>query len=297
MKKCITCGHDISDEAAFCPNCGASQNENVVQKTTAPITANAFLRIFRPSFFGSLEYRIARKTDKLLLNFLCLTRDITDEEINEINRAFDILLNNASEEYTLNTRRNYKLSGEDRIPIENEKFRYNFISDKLLDTIKSPTLKNERIYVIWLFALLSALDGQYSDEKAMFFSRIKNLLPVSREDFLAYVEQSVSTIPTVSLCYSISKLFRTTMTAEAFKEENYAPDTPVSTIVNDIPEDFDFYDCVEEKIKKLCALESDIQKLEQSEGKYTEIRSRIEKLTEEEREQIAILPGFEYSKF
>ena len=87
------------------------------------------------------------------------------------------------------------------------------------------------------------------------------------------------------------------MTAEAFKEENYAPDTPVSTIVNDIPEDFDFYDCVEEKIKKLCALESDIQKLEQSEGKYTEIRSRIEKLTEEEREQIAILPGFEYSKF
>ena len=303
MKKCIKCGHDISDEAAFCPNCGVSQNEGTLQKTSVPITANAFLRIFRPSFFGGLENRIRTlTTEELLLNFLCLTRNITEEEISEINKAFDILLNNASKEYTLNSRPNYKVSEEQRISIEDEKFRYNFISDRLLDTMKKYTSEKQILCdIIWFFALLAALDGQYSDEKVMFFSRIKNLFPVPREDFLAHIEQSASTIPKIQtdglVLPSMHLFFSNVLGSEVLKEKNYASDDPVSTMVNDIPEDFDFYDCVGETIKKLCTLESDIQKLEQSEGKYAEIRNRIEKLTAEEREQTTILPGFVYNKF
>ena len=77
--------------------------------------------------------------DKLIVNFLCLSRDITDDEINELNTAFDIMLNQPQVEYSLSrkSKANYTLTNKAKIPIENEKFRYNFISDQILDIMKN----------------------------------------------------------------------------------------------------------------------------------------------------------------
>lgn len=196
MKNCISCSQSINDEAVFCPLCGTPQQPEAVQKAGNPITARAFLRIFRPSFFGSFE-RMKVKADvrdKLIVNFLCLSRDITDDEINELNMAFDILLNQPQAEYSLSSesKSNYTLTNKAKIIIENEKFRYSFTSDFLLDIIKKWV--NYEAYdsmetffgVIWLLALLSVLDGQYSEEKALLFSRMKNLFPISRKNFLTY---------------------------------------------------------------------------------------------------------------
>lgn len=141
MKNCISCSQAINDEAIFCPLCGTPQQPEAVQRAGNPITARAFLRIFRPSFFGSFERMNIKETsrDKLIVNFLCLSRDITDDEINELNTAFDIMLNQPQVEYSLSrkSKANYTLTNKAKIPIENEKFRYNFISDQILDIMKN----------------------------------------------------------------------------------------------------------------------------------------------------------------
>ncbi|MGP1430994.1 hypothetical protein [Treponema sp.] len=295
MKNCISCSQAINDESVFCPLCGTPQQPEAVQKAGNPITAGAFLRIFRPSFFGSFE-RMKVKADvrdKLIVNFLCLSHDITDDEITELNMAFDILLNQPQAEYSLSreSKANYTLTTESKIIIENEKFRYNFVSDFLLDIIKK--WANYESYdsmetffgVIWLLALLSVLDGQYSEEKALLFSRMKNLFPISRKNFLTYFKNPRMYLDSVISLYAA--LFGISL------ESNNDP----NTLVNNIPEDFDFYACVEDTIQKLCVLETNIQQLEQSEGRYADIKAEIEQLAAEERKLTELLPGFTYQKF
>ncbi|MGP1490285.1 MAG: hypothetical protein ACTTI6_04385 [Treponema sp.] len=295
MKNCISCSQAINDESVFCPLCGTPQQPEAVQKAGNPITAGAFLRIFRPSFFGSFE-RMKVKADvrdKLIVNFLCLSHDITDDEITELNMAFDILLNQPQAEYSLSreSKANYTLTTESKIIIENEKFRYNFVSDFLLDIIKK--WANYESYdsmetffgVIWLLALLSVLDEQYSEEKALLFSRMKNLFPISRKNFLTYFKNPRMYLDSVISLYAA--LFGISL------ESNNDP----NTLVNNIPEDFDFYACVEDTIQKLCVLETNIQQLEQSEGRYADIKAEIEQLAAEERKLTELLPGFTYQKF
>lgn len=277
MKNCISCSQAINDEAVFCPLCGTPQQPEAVKKAGAPITARAFLRIFRPSFFGSFEELELKETirDKLIINFLCLSRDITDDEINELNTAFDIMLNQPQAEYSLSheTHANYTLTNDAKIVIENEKFRYNFISDHLLDIIK----KEKNFFAsVWLFALLSVLDGQYSEEKSLLFTRIKNLFPISRKDFFQKTRKK-----------QYSSVFATMISASLADEDEIPDDS----------EDFDFYACVEDTIQKLCVLETKIQQLEQSEGKYADIKAQIEQLAAEERKLTDLLPGFTYQKF
>ena len=295
MKNCISCSQSINDEAVFCPLCGTPQQPEAVQKAGAPITARAFLRIFRPSFFGSFErMKVKADTrDKLIINFLCLSHDITDDEITELNMAFDILLNHPQAEYSLSneSKATYTLTNKVKIVIENEKFRYSFTSDFLLDLIKKWV--NYESYdsmetffgVIWLLALLSVLDGHYSEEKALLFSRMKNLFPISRKNFLTYFKNPRMYLGSVISLYA--ELFGISL------ESNNDP----NTLVNNIPEDFDFYACVEDTIQKLCVLETNIQQLEQSEGKYADIKAQIEQLAAEERKLTDLLPGFTYQKF
>ena len=299
MKNCISCSQAINDESVFCPLCGTPQQPEAVQKAGNPITAGAFLRIFRPSFFGSFE-RMKVKADvrdKLIVNFLCLSRDITDDEINELNMAFDILLNQPQAEYALIRMENdganvsYVLSNKAKITIENEKFRYNFISDHLLDIIKKEKTPLENFFaIIWLLALVSVLDGQYSEEKEMLFSRIKNLFPISREDLLRHQEKNKN-------AHSIYGRFFAVARSASFAYEDEVVDDFENIQSTDIPEDFDFYACVEYTIQKLCALETNIQQLEQSEGKYADIKAQIEQLATEELKLTDLLPGFTYLKF
>ncbi|MGP1595100.1 MAG: hypothetical protein ACTTH8_07650 [Treponema sp.] len=295
MKNCISCSQAINDESVFCPLCCTPQQPEAVKKVAVPITARAFLRIFRPSFFGGFERMNIKETsrDKLIVNFLCLSRDITDDEITELNTAFDIMLNQPQVEYSLSrkSKANYTLTNKAKIPIENEKFRYNFVSDFLLDIIKK--WANYESYdsmetffgVIWLLALLSVLDGQYSEEKALLFSRMKNLFPISRKNFLTYFKNPRMYLDSVISLYAA--LFGISL------ESNNDP----NTLLKNIPEDFDFYTCVETIIQKLCVLETNIQQLEQSEGKYADIKAQIEQLAAEERDMTNLLPGFTYQKF
>lgn len=312
MKNCISCSQSINDEAVFCPLCGTPQQPEAVQKAGNPITAGAFLRIFRPSFFGSFEkMKVKADTrDKLIVNFLCLSHDITDDEITELNTAFDIMLNQPQAEYSLSneSKATYTLTNKVKIVIENEKFRYSFTSDFLLDLIKKWV--NYESYdsmetffgVIWLLALLSVLDGQYSEEKALLFSRIKNLFPVSRKLFLMHIKNIAVSHTGASAYGNISGstgIFLNALLAylSDTMQKTYAADTPVDTMLADIPEDFDFYACVEDTIQKLCVLETNIQQLEQSEGKYADIKAQIEQLAAEERKLTDLLPGFTYQKF
>ena len=187
MKKCISCGQEIDDGAVFCNYCGTKQ-EGEAKKQFA-ITSRAFCRIFRPSFFGGFQ---ASKDTllKFIAGFLSLSRELSENETAEINRAFDTLLNNASKEYQLSeSRAKYALSEEHFVKVDSEKFRYNFVSDSLIRTVEqyyksSGAVGTKHFGNVWLFALLCALDGNYSDEKQMFFARLKNLYPVSRDAFL-----------------------------------------------------------------------------------------------------------------
>lgn len=306
MQKCISCKQDINDDAVFCPNCGVSQNRETAPQTAFLIRKESFIRLFRPSFFGGLENTSIQhsETIKLLIDFLSLSRALTDEETDELNAAFDILLNNATNEYTIKRRPIYRIASEDNPAIANEKFRYNFISDNLLDQMKQyVAAQKELCAIIWLFALLAALDGHYSDEKMMLFSRIKNLFPVSREHFLMHIKQSIAVSHTsASYGDALTVFFNLLISGKLYDsadtmQKTYNADTPIDTMLADIPEDFDFYDCVAGKIQQLCSIEAEIQKLEQSEGNYAEIKKQIAILEVQEREIIAILPGFEYSKF
>lgn len=63
----------------------------------------------------------------------------------------------------------------------------------------------------------------------------------------------------------------------------------IKCTIDNIPKDFDFYTFVESTILKLCDIESKIQQLEYSEGRYL--------LIEQERNLLDILPCFSYSKY
>ena len=201
----------------------------------------------------------------------------------------------------------YVLSNKAKITIENEKFRYNFISDHLLDIMKnwfSDKLYDSIetfVWVIWLLALLSVLDGQYSGEKSMLFSRIKNLFSISREYFLQDQEKKNASVQLCSALLSSARIARTLSSLSHFgasiADNKQALDSSEDIQTINIPEDFDFYACVEDTIQKLCVLETNIQQLEQSEGKYADIKAQIEQLAAEERKLTDLLPGFTYQKF
>ena len=322
MKKCISCQQEIDDGAVFCPLCGAKQDAEMA-KLTFPVTERAFCRIFRPSFFGGLQ--INRDTMYGFMNgFLSLTREMTGDEITAVNHAFDTLLNNASDEYSLSDERKkyeasygkYAIDGAKRIQIESEKFRYNFVSDTIFHTMEqfyktSRGVGTKHYGNVWLFSLLSALDGNYSDEKLMFFRRMKNLFPVTREQFLESIAPSEGRYNSNDDMNSIFGLFRLISGMEAVSEINlgyngsisYKTDsgesgeTSVENLKGQIPEDFDFYALVEKKTKALCETEYEILQLESSEGKYDDIADKIAELARKERELTAFLPGFVYQKF
>ncbi len=291
--ECISCKKEIADGSDFCPECGAPQSV----KKMFPITERAFCRIFRPSFFGGLQLNKTDNLYYLMLNFLNLSRPLSEQEISNINRGFDILLNNASEEYLgFNMQVNFVLDANELPKIENEKFRYNFISDSIFNMLNKSyrLIKKTQVEYFgyaWLLALLSALDGDFNDEKEMFFSRMKNLFPISREkykeiffDVSDNIPETVSSLP--KFMQISVKMMTQTSDEEAKKKQ-----------AEEIPEDFDFYNIVVEKAKSLCKLESQIQELENSEGKYLEIIDKIAELSSKEYEILDSLPGFVYRKF
>jgi hypothetical protein len=315
MKKCISCGQEIDDGAVFCKYCGTKQ-EGEAKKQFA-ITSRAFCRIFRPSFFGGFQ---ASKDTllKFIAGFLSLSRELSENETAEINRAFDMLLNNASEEYQLSeSRGKYALSEEHFGKVDSEKFRYNFVSDSLIRTVEqyyksSGAVGTKHFGNVWLFALLCALDGNYSDEKQMFFARLKNLYPVSRDDFLsAIAPQKNRYNDSEDLYYTVKRLLGYIPGMEKAKivVQNYyygsfyfeldgnKTETTVDEFKKLFPTDFDFYGIVEEKIKALCEAEYQILTLEDSEGKYSEIADKIAELSRSERELTNDLAGFSYMKF
>lgn len=316
MKKCISCQQEIDDGAVFCPLCGTKQDAEAA-KQTFPITERSFCRIFRPSFFGGLQ--INRDTMyKFMTGFLSLTRAMTDDEVTAVNHAFDTLLNNASKEYNLGEKKpQYALDGEKRSQVESEKFRYNFVSDSIFHTMEQYYKSSGSIGVkhygnVWLFSMLSALDGNYSDEKLMLFRRIKNLFPVTREQFL---ESIVPSNTRYNDEHSFLELFKLIPGMEKVKPETihfkdyygnitfkYDNGEETSTSIDKLKEqivsdDFDFYELVEKKTKALCELEYEILQLESSEGKYADIADKIAELARKERELTNSLPGFVYQKF
>lgn len=314
MKKCISCQQEIDDGSAFCPLCGARQDAEVA-KLTFPVTERAFCRIFRPSFFGGLQ--ISTGTLYGFMNgFLNLTRAMTDDEVVAVNRGFYTLLNSATREYSLSTERGtYNFDDDKRVKVESEKFRYNFVSDDIFHTMEqfyktSGGVGTKHYGNVWLFSLLSALDGNYSDEKLMFFRRMKNLFPVTRKQFLESVVPSKRNYNSDDM-NSIFGLFRLIHGMEAVSEINLNyngiinyktesgedDNTSADDLKKQVPEDFDFYDLVEKKTKALCGLEYEILQLESSEGKYADIAGKIAELSRKERELTGDLPGFVYQKF
>lgn len=283
--ECISCKKEIADGSEFCPECGAQQSA----KKMFPITERAFCRIFRPSFFGGLQLNKTDSLYYLMLNFLNLSRPLSEQEISNINRGFDILLNNARKEYlNFNMQENFVLDANELPKIENEKFRYNFISDSIFNMLNKSYRLIKRTQVeyfgyAWLLALLSALDGDFNDEKEMFFSRMKNLFPISREK---YKEIFFDVSDNISKTFPFAFTMAQTSDEEAEKKQ-----------AEEIPEDFDFYNIVVEKAKSLCKLEFQIQELENSEGKYLEIVDKIAELSTKEYEILDSLPGFVYRKF
>ena len=315
MKKCISCGQEIDDGAVFCNYCGTKQ-EGEAKKQFA-ITSRAFCRIFRPSFFGGFQ---ASKDTllKFIAGFLSLSRELSENETAEINRAFDMLLNNASEEYQLSeSRGKYALSEGHFVKVDSEKFRYNFVSDSLIRTVEqyyksSGVVGTKHFGNVWLFALLCALDGNYSDEKQMFFARLKNLYPVSRDAFLnAIAPRKNGYDNAADLGNTVKRLLGYIPGMEKAKifEQNYyygsfyfeldgnKTEITVDELKKLFPTDFDFYGIVEEKIKALCEAEYQILTLEDSEGKYSEIADKIAELSRSERELTNDLAGFSYMKF
>lgn len=318
--KCIYCQQEISDNSAFCSNCGKPQNA----KKTFPITERAFCRIFKPSFFGGLELN-SDDIYEFMLDFLSLSKPLSEDEIVSINHGFDSLLNNANKEYSLtNNHSNFILNKDEMAQIENEKFRYNFLSDSIFNKMNkfykfhksSGSSRTEYFGNVWLFSLLSALDGDFGDEKKMFFSRMKNLFPISRENFIKFQTSTYNVVLEKSRAsFDYNKIFDTYFfkfwpgIKNITKIDQYSGDIEYetengekktlneNTLAEQIPEDFDFYNIVEEKTKSLCELEYQIQELENSEGKYSEIADKIAELSRKELELLEYLPGFVYKKF
>lgn len=315
MKKCISCNQDIEDGAAFCPFCGKPQEGEA--KKQFSITQRAFLRLFRPSFFGGYQ----ASTESLLMftaEFLSLSRALTETEVAEINRGFETLLNSAATEYNLSdeSKTNYALTDENFVSVDSEKFRYNFVSDAIIRRLEqyyksSGAVGTKHFGNVWLFALLCALDGNFSDDKQMFFARIKNMYPVSCSDFLKVVateynrydsEQKVSGIAQQLLWFSERFMGKIKVTNSyrgeiVFEKDGKTIESSIEKLKELFPADFDFYDVVEEKIKALCEIEYQILTLEASEGKYSEIADKIAELARQERELTNDLAGFTYQKF
>lgn len=315
MKKCISCNQDIEDVAIFCPFCGKPQEGEA--KKQFSITQRAFLRLFRPSFFGGYQ----ASTESLLMftaEFLSLSRALTKTEVAEINRGFETLLNSAATEYNLSdeSKTNYALTDENFVSVDSEKFRYNFVSDAIIRRLEQYYKSNEgavganHFGNVWLFALLCALDGNYSDEKQMFFARIKKLFPVSCADFLKvvateynrYDSEKVLGIAQQLLWLNERFMGKIKVTNSYGGEIVYEKDgkkieSSVEELKGQFPADFDFYGVVEEKIKALCEIEYQILTLEASEGKYSEIADKIAELARQERELTNDLAGFTYQKF
>lgn len=302
MKKCISCQKEIDDGAEFCPFCGAKQDETQAKKVF-PITERAFCRVFRPSFFGGFQ----ADNDALcgfIEAFLSLSRAMTDDEIAEINHGFDTLLNNAEREYQLKGKRNeVALDVEKRVQVESEEFRYDFLSDSIFDAMKRNVLGTNHFGNVWLFALLAALDGNYSADKRKFFRRMKNLLPVTREQFVKCIASANSNYDRNGYAISFFKVLSKSLEVNrygniTYKDENGEErETSWDELLKQIPEDFDFYAVVENKTKALCELEYQIQELENSEGKYADIADKIAELARQERALLDALPGFVYQKF
>ncbi len=323
-KKCISCQKEIEDTMEFCPHCGAKQDGKNLEpaKKTFPITERAFCRIFRASFFGGLSQIDIDTLCTFIATFLSLSRALTDNEISEINRGFDTLLNNAKEEYNLrNERPHYVISAVNIQNFEDEKFRFQFLGDNILHTLEvyrtRGGLGSNLCRAVWLFALLAALDGNYSDDKLMFFRRIKNQFSVTGEQFKKFIYNSIEqdiTLKDKDDDSSISETFEFLFKNKNWKnfvweklaskvnvvyedENGTEVNTSLRELMEQLPEDFDFYNIVEEKTKSLCELEYQIQELENSEGKYAEIADKIAELARQERALLATLPGFYYWKF
>ena len=315
MKKCISCNQDIEDGAAFCPSCGTPQEGEA--KKQFSITQRAFLRLFRPSFFGGYQ----ASTESLLMftaEFLSLSRALTETEVAEINRGFETLLNSAATEYNLSdeSKTNYALTDENFVSVDSEKFRYNFVSDAIIRRLEqyyksSGAVGTKHFGNVWLFALLCALDGNFSDDKQMFFARIKNMYPVSCSDFLKVVateynrydsEQKVSGIAQQLLWFNERFMGKIKVTNSysgeiVFEKDGKTIESSIEKVKELFPANFDFYGVVEEKIKALCEIEYQILTLEASEGKYSEIADKIAELARQERELTNDLAGFTYQKF
>ena len=315
MKKCISCNQDIEDGAAFCPFCGKPQEGEA--KKQFSITQRAFCRVFRPSFFGGYQ----TSSDSLLRfteEFLSLSRALTETEVAEINRGFETLLNSAATEYNLSdeSKTNYALTDENFVSVDSEKFRYNFVSDAIIRRLEqyyksSGAVGTKHFGNVWLFALLCALDGNFSDDKQMFFARIKNLFPVSRDDFLKAIapnnkrydsEQDLLGIARQLLWFNEKFMGKISVTNYytgdiAFEKDGKKIESNIEELKGQFPADFDFYGVVEEKIKALCEIEYQILTLEASEGKYSDIADKIAELARQERELTNDLAGFTYQKF
>lgn len=315
MKKCISCNQDIEDGAAFCPFCGKPQEGEA--KKQFSITQRAFLRLFRPSFFGGYQ----ASTESLLMftaEFLSLSRALTETEVAEINRGFETLLNSAATEYNLSdeSKTNYALTDENFVFVDSEKFRYNFVSDAIIRRLEqyyksSGAVGTKHFGNVWLFVLLCALDGNFSDDKQMFFARIKNMYPVSCSDFLKTIapdnkrfasNQEVLGIAKQLLWFNERFMGKIEVTNSysgeiVFEKDGKKIESSVEELKGQFPADFDFYGVVEEKIKALCETEYQILTLEADEGKYSDIADKIAELACQERELTNDLAGFTYQKF
>ena len=342
MKKCIKCGLEIDDESLFCPHCGERQ----IQAQLKQFNASAFLRLFRPSFYGGLK-RIGVTNDQLLsymFYFLNLTKTLSDDEIKEINKSFYKCLNFTATEflvpidYNVETEGVYVLAKDNYDVFPDEEIRYNFVSDKIFQKLQEDFNKEispQFIAIVWIFSLLSACDTNLNSEQKLFFKRLKMLFPVSREQFISSISKSYNlTIESgvngyfPDLDNAISKFrnqissrinfinsFISSFEIESFDFEevrDIAYSTYRNTLMiywnNDkddvevsldsvLSDDFDFYQCVENKIKALCECEKQIQELEASEGKYSEIKEQITQLMDKEKTLLDTLTGFVYFNF
>lgn len=352
MKKCIKCELDINDDSIYCPHCGHKQN----QEQQKPFNSAAFLRLFRPSFYGGLR-RMGITNEQLtfyMFYFLNFTKKLSDDEIKEINRSFYKCLSTTSEEFLVvmgpyNTDHflnSYYLKKENYESFDDEELRYSFASDKILSKMQDE-LKGENdnkveisskfFAIIWIFSLLSCCNAIFSKENKTFLKRLKMLFPVSRDQFIKSIENSnnlatlsyfsseartmeLRYLDTISAKIKFINSFITLLDGETLdlgllKSINYESNsntlkyTQKNTTEDEyeeekiieldkaISDDFDFYQCVENKIKALCECEKQIQELEASEGKYSEIKEQITQLMDKEKTLLDTLTGFVYFNF
>lgn len=191
--------------------------------------------------------------------------------------------------------------------------------------------------IIWIFSLLSCCNAIFSKENKTFFKRLKMLFPVSRDQFIKSIENSYKLaicshfksqavtmealyLNTISAKIKFINSFITFLEGETLdfsllksidyesysntlkyrqknKTEDEYEEEKIIKLDTAISDDFDFYQCVENKIKALCECEKQIQELEASEGKYSEIKEQITQLMDKEKTLLDTLTGFVYSNF